>query len=69
MKRTKSRVKIEQANWSKVFGLIAKLVRYGKGGYSHIEKMDLVSDLLSVIGAVSEDIKEDIDAERKEEDK
>jgi len=70
------RVEIKPTNWSKVFALVGKLVRYAKGGFTHAEKLDLVIDLMDCIGALSEDIAEDIqkdveerDAERKEEDK
>ena len=63
------RVTIKTGTWSKVFVLVGKLVRYAKGGFTQIEKMDLVIDLLELIGSISDDIGEDVDGERKASDK
>ena len=59
------RVTIKSGSWSKVFGLVGKLVRYAKGGFTQVEKMDLVIALLELIGSISDDI----DGERQEKDK
>ena len=61
-------VRLEPTNWAKVFGLVQKLVKYARGGFTHAEKLDLVIELMEVIGAVSGDIEEDIKRDVEERD-
>lgn len=54
------KITIEPASWAKIFALIAKLVAYGRGGFTSEEKNELLSDLLDVLGVLAADAGEDL---------